>query len=239
MTTTNLNENTAATGLKEFFKRWPKFYYFVYDKLGPLYFGGLSAQEFLKKYPPKGLCYNLGSGTRIIASGVTNIDSSAYPNVDVVADITALPTGDGEVSSVLCTEVLEHVREPELAVAEMKRILVHGGYAYVTVPFLYPYHASPDDFTRWTHIGLRDLFSEFEIVELGVRSGPFSVLTAHLCYFFASIFSFGNPKIYWTLTLGFTFIFFPIKFLDIIGNKIPQSINMAALLYCVVKKNEK
>lgn len=235
MTTTNLNENTTATGIKEFFKRWPVFYYFVYDYLGPLHFGGLSAQAFLKKYPPTGSCFNLGSGTRIIASNVTNVDSSAYSNVDIVADIMALPIGNGEVSSIICTEVLEHIRKPELAVAEMKRILKQGGYAYVTVPFLYPYHASPDDYIRWTHMGLRDLFSDFEVVELGVRSGPFSVFTVNACYFFATLFSFGNKHLYWMLVYAFTFLFFPIKFLDVIGNRLPQSINMAALLYCVVR----
>jgi SAM-dependent methyltransferase len=230
------NEQRVATGLKEFFKKSPRFYYFVYDYLGPLYFGGLSANDFLKKYSVGEKCFNLGSGTRVISKKIINIDSTQYPNVDIVADITKLPLVDGEASAVVCEEVLEHVQKPEVAVKEIERILSKGGYAYITVPFLYPYHASPDDYTRWSHVGFRELLSSFEVVELDVRSGPFSVFTVNACYFFATLFSFGNKHVYWMLVYAFTFLFFPIKFLDVIGNRLPQSINMAALLYCVVRK---
>jgi len=231
-------EQANANSLKEFFKRFPKFYYFVYDFLGPLYFGGLSAKAFLKTYGGNGKSYNLGSGTRRISAEIVNVDTTDYPEVDLVADIMKLPIKDNEAGSIVCEEVLEHVLEPEMAVKEMKRILKPGGSAYVTLPFLYPYHASPDDYHRWTHKGIEDLFKEFEIITIGVRSGPFSMLAVYLCYIFATLLSFGHERLYWFLALAFTFIFFPVKLLDVFGNKLPFSKNMAALLYCVVKKKD-
>jgi len=229
-------EQDVANSLKEFVKRWPKFYYFIFDFFGPVYFGGVGPKEFIKKYPNKGKCYVLGSGTRRLFPETINIDVKAYPDVDIVADITNLPINTGEAPSVICDQALEHVRNPEKAVSEVERILIKGGYAYVSTPFLYPYHASPNDYQRWTHMGLRELFSNFEIVEVGVRCGPFSTFTVYCCYFFATLFSFGSKKLYWTLVYASTFLFFPIKFLDVIGNRLPQSINMAGVLYCVVRK---
>jgi SAM-dependent methyltransferase len=65
-----------------------------------------------------------------------------------VAD--ALPLGPGTADVVMCTEVLEHVPDPEGALGELRRILKPGGLAVVTTPFLYPLHEEPWDFQRLT-----------------------------------------------------------------------------------------
>ena len=43
-----------------------------------------------------------------------------------------LPLGDGAVDFVHCAQVLEHVRSPRAFLAELGRVLVPGGHAYVT-----------------------------------------------------------------------------------------------------------
>jgi SAM-dependent methyltransferase len=233
---TQQDPRQAANSLKEFFKRWPRFYYFVFDFFGPVYFGGLGSRAFLERYPLDGLCLNLGSGARRIAPGVVNIDMTTYDAVDVVADITRLPYGDSTVARIICDQVLEHVVHPKEVVGEIHRVLKPGGYAYISMPFMYPFHASPSDYQRYTHVGLRHLLKDFEVVDLGVRCGPFSTLTVYLCYFVASLLSFGNERLYWILVYATTFLFFPIKFLDVIGNHLPFAIHMAAVPYCVVRK---
>jgi SAM-dependent methyltransferase len=50
------------------------------------------------------------------------------------ADAMALPFADGAFDRVFCTEVLEHVLEPEAVVREMRRVLAPGGVAVVSVP---------------------------------------------------------------------------------------------------------
>jgi SAM-dependent methyltransferase len=222
--------------LKEFFKKWPRLYYFVYVVFGPLYFGGLSPKGFLRKYCPKGKRANLGSGPRTVDEDVLNVDLTEYPSVDVVADLTKLPFADGELDGALSTEVLEHIEDTDAVIEEMRRVVKADGYVYVSLPFLYPFHASPSDFHRWTHKGLEGLFEGFRIVELGVRSGPFSTLTVLLMYIIASLVSFSNERVYWFAIYASMFLLFPIKFLDVIGNRLPFAKHTAALLYCVVQK---
>lgn len=50
------------------------------------------------------------------------------------ADIEALPWQDGSFATVICTEVLEHLPNPEVALAELWRVLKPGGTLLGTVP---------------------------------------------------------------------------------------------------------
>jgi SAM-dependent methyltransferase len=52
----------------------------------------------------------------------------------VRADATRLPFADASFDRVFCSEVLEHVLEPEAVVAEMRRVLRSDGIAVVSVP---------------------------------------------------------------------------------------------------------
>lgn len=227
---------TNANALKEFFKQYPRFYYFVFDFLGPVYFGGVGPKNFLQKYAVRGKVYNLGGGARRIAPNVVNVDIAKYEVTDIVADITNLPFDTDSADGVLCDQVLEHVLEPQEAVQEIRRVLKPRAHAYISTPFMYPFHASPSDYQRFTHEGLKVLLQDFEIVEIGVRCGPFSTLTVYLCYFTATVFSLGSERLYWFLVLVTTLIFFPIKFLDIIGNRLPFAISMCAVPYVVIRK---
>lgn len=229
--------NNSANSIKDFFKQWPRFYYFVYDNLGPLYFGGLNPKKFLRRYSSAtDVKVNVGSGARRLASGVTNVDLQKYSGVDVVANITNLPFQTNSVDVVVCDQVLEHVSEPDHAVQEIHRILKPGGRAYISTPFLYPFHASPSDFQRWTIAGYRKLLGEFEIIEEGARCGPFSVLTVFLAYFCASLLSFGVTRAYWFLVYSFSILFSPIRYLDVIALRLPFSRDFAAALYVVCRK---
>lgn len=223
--------------IRDFFKRWPHFYYFVATVFGPLFFSGLSPTKFLKRFALEGGKHlNLGSGPRILSPEVINVDIFPYKGVALVADITHLPLEANSVDTIVCDNVLEHVEDPTAVVAETHRLLRSGGYAYMCIPFMYPFHSSPVDFTRWTMPGLTKLFGEFEMVESGVRAGAFSTLNVYCCYLFALLFSFNSLRLYWILVNVSMFIFFPIKLLDAIFCHFPMSRDMAAVLYVVLKK---
>lgn len=229
-------ENNSGIKLRNFFKRWPRFYYFVGTVFGPMWFSGLSTARFLKKFPSVGTKLNLGSGPRVLSADVTNVDVFPYQGVKIVADVSNLPMPDNSVSQIICDNVIEHVKDPGQVIKEIGRVLEKGGSAYFTVPFLYPFHSSPDDFHRWTRSGFLEMLKDFEIVEVGVRAGAFSAITVYLCYLFALLFSFGNKELYWLLVNLSMFIFFPIKCLDFIFGRLPQTSNLAAEMYYVVKK---
>ncbi len=52
----------------------------------------------------------------------------------LLGDARALPFKEGLFDLVLCSEVLEHLPEPEKAINEIRRILVSGGLAIITTP---------------------------------------------------------------------------------------------------------
>ena len=64
-----------------------------------------------------------------------------YP---ICGDIAKLPLQDNAYDFVSALDVLEHVRNDELAISEISRILKKGGIAIITVPHLMKYYTSQD-----------------------------------------------------------------------------------------------
>lgn len=75
----------------------------------------------------------------------------------VFGDAGALPVRDASVDVVLLLDVLEHLPDPEQALARIHAALKPGGRLILKVPFLYPVHDAPHDYTRWTACGHRAL----------------------------------------------------------------------------------
>ena len=79
-------------------------------------------------------------------------------DADVRAVAEHLPLASGRADVVLCTQVLEHVRDPSRAVSEMARVLRPGGVCLLTTHGTWFYHPDPEDYWRWTPAGLARLF---------------------------------------------------------------------------------
>jgi SAM-dependent methyltransferase len=103
-----------------------------------------------------------------------NLDLTTNPNV--YADAGQLPLMGQSVDCVICTEVLEHLPRPERCVTEIHRLLRDGGLVLVSIPFLYPVHADPYDYQRFTEDGLRELFRDFKTVTVYRMGGYTGVL---------------------------------------------------------------
>lgn len=103
-----------------------------------------------------------------------NLDISTHP--DIYADVKKTPLPANSVDCVLCTEVLEHLPDPQACVDEMHRLLRTGGLVLASVPFFYPVHADPYDYQRFTEDGLRHLFQDFKSVEVYRMGGYAGVL---------------------------------------------------------------
>lgn len=69
-----------------------------------------------------------------------------YGNLDYVCDITDIPVDDASFDYVVCTEVLEHLPRPDLAIAEFSRILKKGGGLILTAPLGAGIHMAPYHF---------------------------------------------------------------------------------------------
>src|SRR5258706_1949816 len=73
--------------------------------------------------------------------------------VDLFGTAYSIPVEDGSFDYALCTAVLEHLEEPELALRECYRVLKRGGCAVYSVPFIWHLHEEPRDFFRYSKFG--------------------------------------------------------------------------------------
>lgn len=135
-----------------------------------------------------GLVIDVGCGQapyRPLLTGATKyvgIDTGHDRLADVVGDAQRLPVASDAAESILCTEVLEHVRDPDAVVREIFRILKPGGALLLTAPMSWNLHYEPNDFRRYTCYGLWQLLEShgFEIVETRRIGGLFSLVGSRL-----------------------------------------------------------
>jgi SAM-dependent methyltransferase len=109
-------------------------------------------------------------------AGITRCRIDAFPHIrpDVIADAACLPIRDSSADAVVMCELLEHLAQPRIAIDEAQRVLRPGGTLCGSVPFLFPVHADPYDFYRYTEQGLRNLLSGYREVTItphGNRAG--------------------------------------------------------------------
>lgn len=146
-----------------------------------------------------------------------------YTSLDYTSDITAIPVPDASFDVILCTEVLEHVPEPILALKEFGRILRGGGKLLLSAPLGSRLHQEPFHF----YGGYTPHFYDRFLVEAGFtvehiernrgffsyfgqEGGRFSALidprrTAHL-----RIVNRAVASLIWLMTLPFLRLMIPL-----------------------------
>ncbi len=114
----------------------------------------------------RGLVVDVGCGSKPYQSYLehdryfgVDVDTGAHAHdnedIDLFYDGVTLPFQSGGVDTVVCFEVLEHVEDMALFLAELNRILKPGGKLILTMPFFWPEHEQPYDFRRLTSFGLK------------------------------------------------------------------------------------
>ena len=107
--------------------------------------------------------------------------------IDVYYDGKRLPFSDAVFDSLFCSEVLEHIFNPDEILPELNRVLKTGARVLITVPFCWNEHEMPYDYARYSSEGIKNLLEKngFKIVEL-TKSGNFARVNFQLwaLYFF-------------------------------------------------------
>jgi SAM-dependent methyltransferase len=130
----------------------------------------------------RGTLLDLGCGSMPYAALIKErilsyISTDMRPNPQfppmVCSDSLHLPFKDASFDSILCTQVLEHVRNPFMLMSEIGRVLRTGGCLVMTMPALWPLHEEPYDYYRYTKYGLIELatVNNLEIVRVAERGG--------------------------------------------------------------------
>ncbi|MEM2294041.1 MAG: class I SAM-dependent methyltransferase [Thermofilaceae archaeon] len=91
-------------------------------------------------------------------------------NVNVVGSITHLPFRSSSVNYILCFNVLEHVFDYALALAEIWRVLKPNGILYGRVPFLFGIHEDPYDYWRYTKKTLEEILYRANFTEISIKT---------------------------------------------------------------------
>jgi SAM-dependent methyltransferase len=108
-----------------------------------------------------GLILDCGAGFRdTYYENVVNYDIADYLSTDVIGVAEKLPFADSAFDAVFSFAVLEHVKFPFEAAAEICRVLKPGGRLAACVPFLQPLHGFPNHYFNMSHMGLKTLFED-------------------------------------------------------------------------------
>jgi SAM-dependent methyltransferase len=227
---------SGVTWLKSFLKQWPNLYHTVWHYACPAMMLVNGPRMILDKVSEGANVIDVGSGPERLGKEFINVDVFPFTEVDIVSDATTLPFKNNAIDGAVSESVFEHVADAHLIAREMVRVVKPGGYIYVSAPFIHPYHTSPDDFNRWTLSGLKHMFKDLEIVEAGVRSGPWSALLLFMAYWLGVVFSFGSRKTAPFLAHIFMLVLGPLKYLDILFIHMPGSEAVATHLYILGRK---
>ncbi len=104
----------------------------------------------------------------LIPGGAEYVGADLPGNPEASVDLTpegALPVPDASFDALLSTQVLEHVTDPRLYLAESARVLRPGARMLLSTHGLMVFHPDPDDLWRWTCTGLQRIVTEagFEV----------------------------------------------------------------------------
>jgi len=107
---------------------------------------------------------------------------------DLCGDAAALPLDTGSIDTILCTEVFEHLPDPEQAMNEFARVLRPGGVLITTAPFVFPIHDHHDYF-RYSPKGLAVMMTRhgLEVEKVQPLSGSGLTLGIMLNIYFLDI----------------------------------------------------
>lgn len=222
--------------LKQFFKNLPRFYSFLFYVINPALFLGRKADYILSLLPPDAVVADIGSGARRLRPKIVNVDVHPWTEVDIIADAHDLPFADESIDGVILSWTLEHLRDPQKVVSELRRVLKRGGYIFLSTNFVYPYHTSPNDYYRWSREGLKELLKNFEEIEFKIAVGPTSAALAVFQEWAAIALSFGIKPIkdfFWAI---FVILTFPAKMLDFLLIRYKTAESIAGGFYYIGRK---
>ncbi len=203
-----------------------------YQKLG---------EELLKNNPNPTV---LIIGGRILGKGMEDLvklpinfvesDVAFGPRTKVICDGHSLPFKDGYFDGVIMQAVIEYFADPQQVVAEVYRVLKPNGLVYAETPFMQQVHGREYDFNRYTYLGHRRLFRNFEQLAAG-GGGTGSALAWSVKYLFLSFSDSKAMREIWLLIASYTAFVF--KYFDYITNRKQAVLDGASGYYFLGKKS--
>lgn len=214
----------------------------LYEKIRDLFYKDYSTRDFLAvlddviiNRSASEAILSIGGGPLRDGPNTTNLNIGPFPNVDIVGDAHDLSYNDASLDAVYCTAVLEHLKEPVIAVQEMHRVLKPGGRVLSAIPFMQAYHGYPNHFQNYTLSGHEYLYSShgFKVIASGACLGPIVALTTLNARFFLEYMPRGLNII---LGRGLQLLGLLLRPLDRLLEKNPKAHILASATYVLAEK---
>ena len=127
----------------------------------------------------KGITLDIGAGKSPYQKFFKNstkyikLDKFDYDDKqDIIADADKIPLKNNSIDSVVCFQLLEHVKDPQKVVSEIYRVLKKDGVCLLTTHMASALHGEPYDYFRFTKYALKDvLFKKFKNAEVEANGG--------------------------------------------------------------------
>lgn len=145
----------------------------------------------------------------------------------------------GSFDYILCTQVLEHIPEPDKAFKEFNRILKPGGKVFLTTHMCYFEHMIPYDYFRFTRYGLRYLGESngFEMEHIISHGGIFQVIARLISVLPIKLFSIEEGSLaYYLYFIIFTIPIFIFNLFCYLLDFIDKEKTMTMNYECVYEK---
>lgn len=168
---------------------------------------------------------NIGSST-LSARNASGMQKMLYDQLEVIGKIihVDIQSGEGvdmvgdlmdesfiqklqavEFNMILCSNLLEHVVDPDRICDSLLQISKPGGYLIITIPFRYPYHYDPiDTMLRPTPEKLYKMFPSTDLISKSIIADDrtyFDMLKKNKklsrLILFRSLLPFYKPKMWW------------------------------------------
>lgn len=178
----------------------------------------------------------IGAGERPYRGDVTYTDVAFAARIACICDAHDLPFPDASFDAVFADSVLEHVCDPQRCVAEFVRVLRPAGYVVAVTPFLQSVHMGAYDFTRFTYLGHRRLFRQFDDIDSGMCGGP-GYAAIHLARNLATTLT-DRPRLRAALRLLALLATYPLRHLDRFLSRTASAYNSACAFYFFGRKRE-
>lgn len=123
----------------------------------------------------KGKLLDVGCGDKpyysILAPKVIEYLGLDLDKGDIIGSATKIPFKTETFDTVLSTQVIEHLEQPELMISEVYRVLKKNGHFILTAPLLWCLHEEPNDFFRFTKYSLKKILEKkgFKIIYIKER----------------------------------------------------------------------
>ncbi len=168
---------------------------------------------------------------------VIETDISFGPRTTAIIDAHCIPFRDDSFDCVVVQAVLEHVVEPSRCVEEIHRVLNNNGIVYAETAFMQQVHGGNFDFTRFTHLGHRRLFRQFQKIDSGAVCGTGMALAWSYERFLTSLIRSSTVQVMARLFARYTA--FWLKYFDYLTIDNPATLDNASACYFLGRKSDK